>query len=151
MGLDPVEQMVGEHTFKVVPFVGSKGYRLFLALSRVAAPGMARAAGAVNLDAETGNLVELIEGTDFDQLGSALEGLAEQLSEETMWALTERILETTYLQGADGWVPVKSVFDMIFTANYGELFQVLALVLRVNYEGPLAGLLESASGKSKKD
>jgi len=171
MGREPKDVTLGELSFRVTPFGGRRGYDLFGEVTRAVGPALAQGASSLDFEKvaeldtdDPGAIAGMFESINFGGLAKAVETLYSRIDQNTWWNLTWALLggvevrkdqalaramggkDATATEG--GWMPLSEpVFDMIFAANIGPVFHLIALVVEVNWKGPLASYLGSLSGK----
>lgn len=127
------ERSIGGHSYRVTQFPGRMGLRLQVRLVKLLGP-------AVGTLAADGNVMDA--QIDGGMIGKAVGLLADRLEEDAVEKLVVELLSGTRRDGGElGGAQI----DLAFAGHYGELLQVLAFVIEVNY-GDFLGALTTGPG-----
>lgn len=133
------KQIINGHEWEVTPWDGMHGLRMQTRLGRFVGPVLGQVGGAENvLDADVSGIIT---------------ALADRIDDKDTPQLIRDMLYGAFVDGKD--ITMDRVFNEHFSANYGELYQGLAFVLRVNFgdlfqlAGAIGGRSEPAAVKAK--
>ncbi len=126
------------HEYAINPFKASEGLKIQQSLLHVIGPSIGHTAGAIKGLSFGGTVAEMVKGMDLDgdNLASAIEGFALRIVEQGNDALWRQLVSECRRQNAKGGLIAlnnPTNFDIIYAANYGELYRVVAKVLDVNF------------------
>lgn len=120
---------INGHDWEVTPWDGMHGVRLQARIARLVGPAL----GAMG---DAGSFLE-------SDVGAVVSALADRIDEKDTPQLIRDLLHGSFVDGKD--VTIDRVFNEHFAANYAELYQGLAFILRVNF-GDLFQLAAAIGG-----
>lgn len=117
MAREPERTTINGHEWEVYPWDGMHGLRMQARLGRALGPAIASMSN-----------VEDVMDMDVQQIVGALSG---QIDEKETPQLIRDMLHGASVEGKD--VTMDRVFNEHFSANYAELYEGLAFIVRVNF------------------
>lgn len=143
------------HEYLIEPFKASEGLKIQQSLLHVVGPSIGHTAGAIKGLNLGGSVAEMVKdlNLDGDNLASAIEGFALRIVQQGNDALWRQLVSECRRQNAKGgWISLNNQthFDIIYAANYGELYRVVAKVLEVNF-APFVKRLKALIQSLKED
>lgn len=117
MSREPQKAIINGHEWETVPWDGMHGIRMQARLAKIIGPALSNMSGVDDL-------------MDAD-VGAIAGALFERLDEKEAPQLVRDMLHGTSVEGKDP--TMDRVFNEHFAGNYGELYQGIAHILKVNF------------------
>ncbi len=121
------ERRIGEHTYSITQFSGTKGLKMFTRLVKLIGEP-----AAMMFDKGESEM-------SGEVLAPMIKALASNIDESIVENLVKDLLEGVRCDGKE------IQFDIHFAGNFGELFSVIRAVLEVQYGNFLSGLAAAAA------
>lgn len=131
-------KVINDATYVVQQFGARRGLKLKTRLVKLIAPTAVALLGSVEKD-QSGN-VSLNSEANPELISKAISGLVNNLESDQVVDLVFALLETTTRNGVNVTSQNGSHFDMVYSANYGELIKALVFVVEVNFGSFFQGL-----------
>jgi len=131
MSVETQTKQIGGVRYDVSPFPGRKGLRLQYRLLKVIGTPISVLFGAAKGVTGLKDESVLDKEVNPEVFGKAIEMLFKALSEIEFEALILELLSSTRKDNVE---ITPNTFDVAFAGDYGQLFEVLAYVLEVNYK-----------------